>query len=235
MPKVVLRWLGHAAFVITSPRGKKVVVDPWIVDNPACPVGLSDIDAADIVLITHDHFDHAGNADEIVKRTGAILVAVPETAARFQMEMAVAADNVVMVGTGMNVGGRVELEGIAITMTEAFHSSQTGCPVGYVIRLENGVIVYHAGDTGIFESMRLLGELYPINVALLPIGGAFTMDSFQAAKALTLLKPKKVIPMHYGTFPVLELDASRFVELARKEAPEVEVVVVEPGQEYAHN
>ena len=232
MARVFLKWLGHAAFIITSPGGKTIVIDPWIVDNPSCPIDLDDIRAADIVLVSHDHFDHTGSAADIVKRTGATLVAAPETAAKFQMEMGVASDNVVFGGYGMNIGGSAEVKGITITMTQAFHSSQTACPVGYIIRLENGVTIYHAGDTGIFESMRLLGQLYTIDVALLPVGDAFTMGSFQAAKALTLLRPRKVVPMHYGTFPVLEQDASRFVELAKKESPEVEIVVLEPGQEY---
>jgi len=232
MPRLVLKWLGHSAFMLTSPMGRKVLIDPWIIDNPACPVKLGEIDAPDIVLVTHDHFDHTGSAADIVRSTGAVLVAVPETAARFQMEMAVAADNVVMGGTGMNVGGSVDLDGIIVTMTQAFHSSQTGCPVGYVIRFEDGVTVYHAGDTGIFQSMELIGELYPLDIALVPVGGAFTMDAYQAAKALDLLRPKKAIPMHYGTFPVLEPDAVRFVDLAGRDAPQVDVVVLEPGQEY---
>ena len=133
---------------------------------------------------------------------------------------------------GMNIGGSVTIEGITITMTQAFHSSGTGAPSGYIIKLEDGTVIYHAGDTGIFDSMRLLGELYRINLALLPVGSVFTMDPQQAARALTLLKPKRVIPMHYKTFPILEQSADRFVELARKEAPEVKVLVLEPGQEY---
>jgi len=232
MARVSLRWLGHAAFVITSPEGKTVFIDPWITDNPSCPIKVEDIEAADIVLVSHDHFDHTGSAGEIIRKTGALLVAAPETAARFQCDTGIASENVAFGGFGMNIGGSIEVKGITITMTEAFHSSQTACPVGYVIRLENGVTLYHAGDTGIFESMRLLGQLYPLDVALLPIGGAFTMDAYQASKALTLLKPKRAIPMHYGTFPVLEQDAHRFVELARQEAPEVQVIVLKPGQEY---
>ncbi len=232
MSKVSLKWLGHAAFVVTSPAGRTLVFDPWIVDNPSCPITVDDINAADIVLVTHDHFDHAGSAADIVKKTGGILVAAPETASRFQAEMGVAPDNVVFGGSGMNIGGSAALNGITVTMTQAFHSSQSACAVGYVVRLEQGFTMYHAGDTGIFESMRLLGQLYPIDVALLPVGGVFTMDPFQAARALTLLKPRKAVPMHFGTFPVLEPDARRFVDLARKEAPEVDVIVLEPGREY---
>lgn len=232
MARVSLRWLGHAAFIITSPRGKTIAIDSWITDNPLCPLTIDDIKAANVVLVSHDHFDQTGSAADVIKKAGVLLVAAPETAGRFQSEMGIASENVIFSGFGMNIGGSIEVSGMTITMTQAFHSSQTGCPVGYVIRLENGVTIYHAGDTGIFESMRLWGQLYAIDVALLPIGGAFTMDAYQASKALTLLKPRKVIPMHYGTFPVLEQDACRFVEMARQEAPGVGVVVLEPGQEY---
>ena len=196
-------------------------------DNPICPVELDEITTANAVLVTHDHFDHTGNAADIVKKTGATLVTQPETANRFKKDLGLPDENAL----SMNIGGSVIIEGVVITMTQAFHSSATGTPAGYIIKLEDGTIIYHAGDTGIFDSMRVLGELYKIDLALLPIGSVFTMDSYQAAKALTLLQPRRVIPMHYKTFPILEQSAERFVELARKEAPGVEVTVLEPGQE----
>lgn len=232
MANVGIKWLSHAGFIITSPEGKKIIIDPWIVDNPWCPVKLDDITAADIVLVTHDHIDHMAGAADIISKTGATLIAPVETAGMLQSKMGVATENVIFGGFGMNIGGSAQLKGITITMTQAHHSSETASPVGYIVKLENGTVIYHAGDTGIFESMRLLGQLYKIDVALLPIGSVFTMDPFQASKALTLLKPKVAIPMHYKTLPVLEQDASRFVELAKQEAPEVKVVVLEPGQEH---
>jgi L-ascorbate metabolism protein UlaG (beta-lactamase superfamily) len=232
MAKAFLKWLSHSGFVISSPRGRTIIIDPWIADNPMCPVELHDITAADIVLVTHDHPDHTGNAADIVKRTGATLIAAPETAHKFQSRAGVPVENVVYGGSGMNIGGEIQLKGITITMTQAVHSSDTASPAGYIVKLENGIVIYHAGDTGIFESMRLLGQLYRMHVALLPIGGVFTMDPFQASKALTLLKPKVAIPMHYKTLPMLEQDASRFVKSAKEEAPGVQVIVLEPGQEY---
>jgi L-ascorbate metabolism protein UlaG (beta-lactamase superfamily) len=232
MGKVCLKWLGRAAFIITSPEGKTIIIDPWIVDNPLCPIKVDDIKAADIVLVTHDHSDHTGSAVDIAKNTGAIVVAMVETARRFRSELGLPAHNVVYDGRGMNIGASTEIEGVTITMTQAFHSSRTALAAGYIIKLEDGTTVYHAGDTGIFESMRLLAEMYPLDVALLPIGSVYTMDPMQAAWATKLLKPTIVIPMHYKEFPVLEQDASRFVQLVAKEAPEVEVVVLEPGQEY---
>jgi L-ascorbate metabolism protein UlaG (beta-lactamase superfamily) len=232
MARVCLKWLGRAGFIITSPGGKTIIIDPWIVDNPLCPIKLDDIKAADMVLVTHDHSDHTGSAVDIAKKTGAILVAMVETARRFQSELGLPANNVVYGGRGMNIGASAQIAGITITMTQAFHSSRTASAAGYIMKLEDGTTIYHAGDTGIFESMRLLAELYKPGVALLPIGSVYTMDSVQAAWATKLLKPKIVIPMHYKGLPVLEQDASRFVQLVAKEAPEVEVVVLEPGQEY---
>jgi len=232
MAKGSIKWIGHAGFIITSPQGKVIIIDAWIKENPTCPIKLDDIEAADIVLVTHDHFDHSGSTADIIKKTSATLIAAPETAGRMQSQMGVAARNVLFDGFGMNIGGTAQVKGITITMTQAFHSSETACPTGYIIKLEDGTTIYHAGDTGIFDSMRLLGELYPIDIALLPVGGVFTMDPYQAARALKLLKPKAVIPMHFKTFPILEQDASRFATLAKKEAPEVKVVILEPGQEY---
>ena len=226
-----IRWLSHAGFIISSPGGKTVVIDPWIVDNPLCPLKLEDIKEAHLVLVSHDHFDHAGNAVDIARKTGATVIAQPETENRFRSELGLP-DSQVLYGFGMNTGGSATVEGITVTMVQAFHSSATGLPCGYLVKLEDGTTVYHAGDTGIFDSMRLLGELYPIDLALLPIGSVFTMDPYQAAKAVALLKPKKAVPMHYKTFPILEQSADNFVNLANREAPQVEVVVLEPGQEY---
>ncbi|MDY6833592.1 MAG: metal-dependent hydrolase [Chloroflexota bacterium] len=226
-----IKWLSHAGFSITTPGGKVILIDPWIVGNPLCPMSMDDIKQADIVLVSHDHFDHSGNAVDIAKTTGATVVAQPETIGRFKTSVGLPDANIVNMGFGMNIGGTVPVAGVSITMTQAFHSSETGAPAGYIIKLEDGTTLYHAGDTGIFDSMRLLGEIYPIDLAFLPIGSCFTMDSYQAAKATAMLKPKKVIPMHYATFPILEMNADSFVELVKKEAPGVEVVVLQPGQE----
>jgi len=228
-----IKWLGHAAFVITTAQDKIIFIDPFIVGNPLCPITVDDITQANLVLVTHDHFDHVGSALDIANKTGAQVIAQPETVGRFTSEMGLAASQVPNLGMGMNIGGTCTFDGIAITMTQAFHSSGTGSNTGFIIKLEDGFTIYHAGDTGIFASMKLLGEIYSIDLALLPTGSTFTMDSYQAAKALTLLRPKKVIPMHYKTFPVLEQDTDRFVELAKKEAPDVQVIVAEPGQEIA--
>ncbi|MBI4287705.1 MAG: metal-dependent hydrolase [Chloroflexi bacterium] len=231
MPKSV-KWLGHSCFLITSPKGKRLVVDPWIAGNPCCPLKLEDLPKIDAVLVTHDHFDHSSNAVDIAKRFKSVVLAQPETIGRMQSEGGLPAAQAVY-GMGMNTGGSAAIDGITVTMVEAHHSSQTGSPAGYVIKLEDGTTLYHAGDTGIFGGMQLLAELFPVDLAMLPIGGVFTMDSLQAAKALTLLKPKMAMPMHYKTFPVLEQSADNFVTLAKEEAPNVKVIVLEPGKEHS--
>ena len=227
-----IKWLGHSCFQIVTSKGKVLVIDPWITGNPVCPIQIDDLVKVNIVLVTHDHFDHIADAAVISKKTGAVLVGFPETVGKLKTGHALPEGNVVFGGIGMNIGGTTSIEGVSITMTQAFHSSQTGMPGGYIIRLEDGITVYHSGDTGIFASMKLLGELYPLDLAMLPIGSCFTMDSFQAVQALKLLNPKRAMPMHYKTFPILEQDASRFVAQAKKEAPGVEIVVLKPGGEY---
>ena len=226
-----IKWFGHAGFQITSEKEKIIIIDPWLTDNPLATRQAKDIIKADIVLVTHDHFDHIADAAEIVKATGAILVGMPETVGRLKEEAAIP-DSQIVFGMGMNIGGTAMFDGISITMTQAFHSSQTASPAGYIIRLENGFTIYHAGDTGIFSSMKMLGEIFHIDLAMLPIGGVFTMDPAQATLAAKLLGVSKVIPMHFKTFPVLEQDASSFEEIMKKEAPGIEVVVLEPEQSY---
>jgi L-ascorbate metabolism protein UlaG (beta-lactamase superfamily) len=228
-----VKWLSHACFKITSTKGKIIYIDPFFVDNPLRPISLDDIKIANIILITHDHPDHVGDAVDIAENTGATIVAQPETVGRMMSDLGLSVERVVNFGTGMNIGATVLIDGIAITMTQASHSSQTASNSGFIVKLDDGYTIYHAGDTGIFATMKILGELYTLDLALLPIGGAFTMDSVQAARALTLLNPKKAIPMHYKTWPLLEQSADTFVDLAKKEAPGVEVVVLEPGQEIA--
>ena len=231
MAQNIIKWLGHAGFQITSEKGTVIVIDPWLTDNPVAPCKAEEITKADFVLITHDHFDHIADAARIAKAAGATLVGMPETVGRLKAEEGVP-DSQIVFGTGMNIGGTLSSRGVLITMTQAFHSSQTGNPAGYIVKLEDGYTVYHAGDTGIFSSMKLLGDLFTIDLALLPIGGVFTMDAKQASAAAQLLEAKAVIPMHYKTFPILEQDASSFAEIMKKEASHIQVVILDPGQEH---
>jgi L-ascorbate metabolism protein UlaG (beta-lactamase superfamily) len=227
-----IRWFSHAFFQVETSKGIVIIIDPWITGNPLCPVKIEDIKRADLVLITHDHFDHASNAADIAKKTGATVVGCPETIGKLKTGQALPEGQAIFWGIGMNIGGTAQVGDISITMTQALHSSETGVATGYIIKLEDGTTIYHAGDTGVFNSMKLLGELYNIDIALLPIGSCFTMDPLQAAYAVKMINAKKVIPMHYRTFPILEQDASRFVNLVKERAPEAVVIVLEPGQEY---
>ena len=231
MANTVVRWLGHAFFQIMSASGKVIVIDPWIEGNPSCPVTVQDVDRADIVAVTHNHFDHVGQAVELIAQTGATLVTMVETTEALKAA-GVPAERCLFGGIGMNIGGQVNLDGVRITMTQAFHSSASGNPTGFVIQLEDGVTLYHSGDTGIFADMGLIGELYPLDVALLPIGDVFTMGIKQAAKAVSLLQPKVVIPMHFASFPILVEDPAPFVAAVSLSRPQTRVVVLKPGEAF---
>ena len=232
MPREVgVTWFGHAAFKITSINGKVILIDPWITDNPQCPIKVEDLDGVDLILVTHDHSDHVGSTKEIVEKKGGTVIANVETAMKLG-DQGIPEKNILYEGYGLNIGGSVEIDGIRITMVEATHSTASGVPCGYVVRLEDGTTIYHAGDTGIFYGMELIGKMYPLDLALIPIGSTFTMDPYQAAWSLKLLNPKKAIPMHYKTFPIIEQTPDKFLELAREMAPKVEVIVLRPGEEY---
>lgn len=220
-----LTWHGHANFEIDA-QGQIILIDPFFADDS--PRKAEDISRCGAILVTHDHADHIGAAVEIAKRTGAQLVAAVGTAAKLQ-EAGVPQEQIVG-GIGMNIGGSVVTAGVVVTMTQAFHTSESGSPTGYIVRLPSGYTLYHAGDTGIFSSMKLLGEMYPLDLALLPIGGHFTMDPRQAAWACDLLKCKNVVPMHWGTFPVLEANTKAFADLLKKHAPDTELIEMSPGE-----
>lgn len=232
MPPVKIRWYGHSGFSIQDPSGKTVLVDPWFQGNPTAPSGPEGVPKADFLLLTHDHFDHAADAVLLARQTGALVVGIFELVGDLKAK-GVPESQLLHGGIGMNVGGTVVLDGFSFTMTEARHSCNLGVPVGYVIQTPSGLTVYHSGDTGIFAGMGLIGELYSVDVALLPIGSVFTMDYRQAAKAASLLRAKTVIPMHYGTFPILEPSADRFVAEMKKVAPATRVIVLRPGEEAA--
>ncbi len=215
-----LRWLGHAAFEIKV-SDKVILIDPWIT-NPTSPVDLSEIKHVDFILVTHDHSDHLGETVEIAKRTNATVVGVYELVTSLSEQ---GVKNVIP----MNVGGSVKLTSeIEVHTVPALHSSSKGVPVGYVIRSPEATI-YHAGDTGLTYDMELVGRLFSIDVALLPIGGVFTMSPREAAIAVLMIRPRYVIPMHYNTFPEIRQDPSSFRELVESMCPQVKVLVMKPG------
>ena len=229
-----LTWLGHATFKLQTPHGKKVLIDPWVQGNPACPADQKKIDQLDLMLLTHGHFDHIGDAVTIAKE------AKPSTVIGVAELCGWLSSKGVENCSGMNIGGTQNINGVKVTMTHADHSCGItdgdatiygGVAAGYVIELENGATLYHAGDTGLFGDMALIGELYHPSVVLLPIGDHYTMAPREAAYACKLLKPQAVIPMHFGTFPVLTGTPQAFHdELAKLGLQQIEVITMKPGQ-----
>ena len=230
MPGLELTWLGHAAFKFRTPGGKVLLIDPWL-DNPKCPEHAKSLDRVDYILVTHGHFDHLGNTVDLARKHNAHVVGI------FELYLYITSQGIENA-TGMNKGGTLELDGLRVTMVSADHSSgfqdgdrvvYCGDPVGYVVQLENGFKVYHAGDTNVFSDMQLIGRLYQPDLALLPIGGLYTMSPPEASEAIRLLGVKKVIPMHYGTFPVLTGTPDELKQRTADIAG-LELHVLEPGQ-----
>src|SRR5450432_311470 len=202
---IKLTWLGHATFRIETPGGKIVIIDPWIMGNPACPAKDRDVKKVDVLLCTHGHGDHIGDAVEIVKKHNPKVVGIVELCTWLQKK---GAKQIL----GMNKGGTQTVDDIKVTMVHADHSCGIqdgdemiygGEACGYVIEFSNGLKIYHAGDTNVFGDMAIIRELYAPDIVMLPIGDHYTMGPREAAYACNLLKAKAVIPMHFATFPVL--------------------------------
>ncbi|MCL1926864.1 MAG: metal-dependent hydrolase [Syntrophorhabdaceae bacterium] len=228
MASVQIRWMGHSCFIIRD--GQTAIIDPWLDGNPKAAASVESAPNTDIILLTHNHSDHSSDAVALAKRTGALVVGIFELSGDLKAK-GVPEEQLLNGGSGMNIGGTVDIRGFTVTMTQASHSSTMGAPAGYVIRTPSGKTVYHSGDTGIFAGMSLIGALYPIDLAMLPIGSVFTMDYRQAAMACRLLRAKAVIPMHYGTFPILEPNAERFVEELATASPDTRPIILAPGEE----
>jgi L-ascorbate metabolism protein UlaG (beta-lactamase superfamily) len=226
MADTQVTWLGHAAFRIDSPGGKRIYVDPWL-DNPKCPDAEKSPERIDIVVLTHGHNDHATGAPALMKQFS------PELVTQIELQNWVAAQGVEGLEVpGLNKGGTREIDGISFTMTDARHSSSsedgqyTGESCGVVIGFENGTKVYIAGDTCVFGDMQLIARIYEPDVAILPIGGHFTMGPKEASVALELLGVGKCIASHYGTFPLLRGTPDELRALS----PNVDVIAPEPGE-----
>jgi len=226
MADVKITWLGHSAFLLKAE--KEVLIDPFISGNPKAPCSPEDLDP-DIIAVTHGHRDHLGDTIEIGKRTGCRIVSIHEVANYIKSKGVFA--------EGINKSGTINIEGITLTMTEALHSSSIdasgfrfdgGCPAGFVIRI-GGHSIYHAGDTGVFGDMQLIGELYEPEIAFLPIGDRFTMGIKEAVKAAELIRPKIVVPMHYNTFDVIKQDPEEF-KRAVEARVDTKVVIMKPGE-----
>jgi L-ascorbate metabolism protein UlaG (beta-lactamase superfamily) len=219
-----LTWLGHSTFRVESPGGKRIYIDPFLNGNPKCPEGEQTPERVDVIGVTHGHGDHVGDTVELAKKHSCTVVA-PVELAGWMSNQGVAEVR------DPNKGGTVEVEGVKFTMTHAFHSSSTddgtyaGEPCGIILELEDGTKVYFAGDTSVFGDMQLIGRIYSPDVAVLPIGGHYTMGPKEAAVALELLGTKRCVPCHYGTFPILVGTPQELKQLA----PGIDIAEIEPG------
>ena len=226
-----IRWLGHAFVEFVTFDGRVILFDPWTKDdgNPSCPLNTDEIRKADLVLISHDHFDHISSAAAICENTGAFLGGPVQTV-RKMAEEGFNEDQIVNFGHGYMVGGGVSFDWAKVTSTPAFHSSDTACAIGTIVRASDGTTLYHAGDTSVFSDMELFGRLYPMDVAFIPIGGVFTMDAYQAGEAVKMINPKMAIPIHYGSFPIIAKTADEFIAQCGRKAPDVKVVAPAVGE-----
>ncbi|RBQ23573.1 hypothetical protein ALNOE001_08570 [Candidatus Methanobinarius endosymbioticus] len=231
-----ITWLGHAAFEIISDKGLKIIIDPFISNNPACNVPVEEIDA-DLILVTHGHVDHFGDAMEIANRTGARVIANHEVSLFLSQQG--------IESTGMNIGGSIGIQGIKITMLDAKHSSDIdfvedvipgGSAGSFLITFEEGTKIFHAGDTGLFGDMeKIIGDIYNPDIAILPIGDRFTMGPLEAALATKWISPKMVIPMHYNTFPAIEQNTTNFSNFVMQMTPKIKTIVLNSGETFDPN
>ncbi|BAU47891.1 metal-dependent hydrolase [Sulfurifustis variabilis] len=243
-----LTWHGHAAFEIVTPKGKVLMIDPWLKNptNPSAKNGkdpLASVAKLDYILLTHGHFDHVGDAVALARKTGARLVTNFELGTNLAKLHGYPKEQMGF-DTLMNIGGEIAIaEGeVTVALVPAVHSSglndpyagdkdpdiaYAGNPAGVVVRIQNGPTIYHTGDTAFFKDMSLIGELYEPDVALINTGGHFAMEPYMAARAARTVRAKLAVPHHYATFPVLAQDAKRFAEQLEKRG--VSYKIMTPG------
>jgi L-ascorbate metabolism protein UlaG (beta-lactamase superfamily) len=224
-----ITWLGHATVLVQTAKGTNILIDPFIAQNPKYPKDFVLPAKIHYILLTHGHGDHISDAAPVAAKHGSTVVAVYELAAYV-------AGKGVAHTIGMNLGGTVQLEDVAVTMVEAKHSAgaqdedgthYVGVAAGYVLTIADGPVLYHAGDTAVFGDMKLIRELYHPQAAMLPIGGHFTMGPKEAALAARFLAPEMVLPLHFGTFPPLKGTPE---ELAALIDADIQVVRWAPGE-----
>ena len=213
-----ITWLGHSGIKL---QGSKIVyIDPFLTGNPAASTTPEEITEADVVVVTHYHGDHLGDSFTICKKTGAILFGIHEIAVEAEAEG--------LTAEGMNIGGTVEAKGVKVHMVQALHSAEKGDPAGVVIEMD-GQTIYHAGDTGLTYDMKLIGEFFKPDLSFIPIGDRYTMGVPSAARAVEFIQTKRVIPVHYNTFPIVSADPEEFKRLV---ADKAEVIILNPGDSY---
>jgi L-ascorbate metabolism protein UlaG (beta-lactamase superfamily) len=224
-----ITWLGHATVLVQTPKGTNILIDPFIEHNPKYPKKFELPEKIQYILLTHGHSDHIADAVPIAKKHGSNVVAIYELAAH--IGKAGAKDT-----TGINIGGTVQLEDVAVTMVEAKHScgfegksgtEYAGVAAGFVLTISDGPVLYHAGDTTVFSDMKLIKDLYHPEIAMLPIGGFYTMGPREAAMAAQFLAPKAILPIHFGTFPPLKGTPE---ELDAHLKGSIEIIRMQPGE-----
>lgn len=228
MQRLAITWLGHSAFRVRTPGGLELLFDPWYTGNPRFPERARPA-KADLILVSHGHSDHITDAAAMARQTGATVVGIWEVVTWLGSKGVQAIEP-------MNKGGSISVKGLRLTMTEAVHSSSVddggivylGEPAGFVVRLENDQVLYYAGDTALFSDMKLIGELYRPDIAFLPIGDRFTMGPDTAAMAARWLGVKQVVPMHWGTFPLLTGTPAMLKQ--HLAGTGIDVLELEPGQ-----
>src|ERR671933_3056138 len=231
-----ITYMGHATFRFVTPGDEQIIIDPFLTDNPQTPDDLKEVGELDTTRITHGHFDHFADAIPVAQETGATVISNFEIMSYLQSQGVENAQPI-------QKGGTAQVGGIRLTATHAFHSSsiQTedgsliygGEPMGYILEFESGFKLYHAGDTAVFGDMRLIGEIYRPDLALLPIGDRLTMGPLEAAHAVRLLGVNHVVPMHYSpeVMPIFTGTPEKFREHLAKIAPDVNVHVMQPGDD----
>jgi len=221
-----ITWLGHSAVEIKGT--KTIYIDPFLSENPVASISPDDITEADIVIVTHDHSDHLGDAFPICQKTGATLVAIHEIAVMAESEKVTQEGMKGITAEGMNIGGTVEADGVKIHMVNALHSCDKGDPAGVVVEMDNKTL-YHAGDTALTYDMKLIADFFHPDLSFIPIGDRYTMGVHSASKAVEFTQTKKVIPVHYNTFPLVEADPEEFKKLVGDKA---EVIILKQGESH---
>jgi L-ascorbate metabolism protein UlaG (beta-lactamase superfamily) len=228
--RLAITFLGHSTFLLRTPGGKRLIFDPFLQNNPSCPPAFKKPPKTDLVLVSHGHGDHMEDVVAVARECGGPVVAMYELCEWLGRK---GVTNV----APMNRGGSLDVAGLRVTMTDARHSSgfvengemiYMGEAAGFVVRLEDGLTLYYAGDTALFGDMRLIGEMYKPDIAFLPIGDRFTMDPVAAARACEFLGVRQVVPMHWGTFPILTGTPAQLKALVEPRG--VQMLELQPGE-----